>query len=268
MHVLCAGAVLTSKTFRKPDSKTVAGVAALLSVIAFCGAVTLKVANRTPESYYQAGPPVAPGFDYFPLPKPASQLSKLPDAVDPFDPKVIPVPADTSHMTVALMSSAVGAIPAVPAKAPASVGVMDAPSNTLVDPPTGPDKKGADWNDTTVRIKSSAYPSYPSLGTTYVYGHSCLSAICPFSAIRPLETGGYTVQKDDLVIVTTPTGQLTYEVTQVGSVPKKKTGSLPSWASDGSVPNRLVLVTCEYDENGNSSDNIVISADLLWTKRF
>jgi hypothetical protein len=37
---------------------------------------------------------------------------------------------------------------------------------------------------------------------------------------------------------------------------------LPSWASDSSVPNRVVLVTCAYERGDTSTDNLVVVANL------
>jgi hypothetical protein len=252
------------------SSKGIAKAAAVLAAVALAGGVAAKVgssSSRVPESYVPYNGAL-PKMTDFALPKPVALMAKAPTQVDPYGPTTVPVPADVSSMTIAILSSEVGAIPTAPAVAPAVVGEMDAASGQMVDPPTGQDKVGADWNGTTVRITASAYPSYPSYGTTYVYGHACLGAICPFSAIKQHKDGnGFTVKPQDLILVTTPTGRLTYAITRVGLAPKKKVGALPDWASDGTVPNRLVLVTCDYDDNGQSNDNIVITADLLWTKR-
>jgi hypothetical protein len=37
---------------------------------------------------------------------------------------------------------------------------------------------------------------------------------------------------------------------------------VPSWASDSTVPNRLVLVTCALEQGDISRDNIVVVARL------
>lgn len=163
-------------------------------------------------------------------------------------------------MSLYIRSSKVGVIPAKPALAPAPVGAMDAQSNQLTVPP---EPAGQDWSRTTVRIRQAAYPAYPSTGTTYVYGHACHHHICPFTAIQHLPGGGYTVNPGDQVVIGTPTGILTYQVSRVASVQKHDAGPLPQWASDSTVPNRVVIVTCEYEQGDTSNDNIVIVATLI-----
>jgi hypothetical protein len=37
---------------------------------------------------------------------------------------------------------------------------------------------------------------------------------------------------------------------------------LPSWASDSTVRNRLVLVTCAFEQGDTSTENIVVVAKL------
>lgn len=187
-------------------------------------------------------------------------------ALNPYGPSYVPVPKDTRFLSLRIVSGHVGDIPAAPASNPAVVGAMSAKSNALVTPPEGEGKKGADWNRTTVWIRESAYPSYPNHGTTYIYGHACLGAICPFSAVKRLPDGSFTVAPRDLVQVATLEGRLVYEVTTVGSAPKRDNGPLPSWASDGTVPDRLVLVTCEYVD-GRSDLNIIIVAKLVAATR-
>jgi hypothetical protein len=63
------------------------------------------------------------------------------------------------------------------------------------------------------------------------------------------------------VTVTTAAPTLVYRIVRIGLSPKAA-NSLPSWASDSSVPNRLVLVTCEYEQGDTSTDNLVVVARL------
>jgi len=42
----------------------------------------------------------------------------------------------------------------------------------------------------------------------------------------------------------------------------KSASSLPTWASDSTVPDRVVLVTCAYEQGDTSTNNIVVTARL------
>lgn len=73
------------------------------------------------------------------------------------------------------------------------------------------------------------------------------------------------MQADDQVVVGTPTGVLVYMVKRVDSSPQD--GSLPAWAIDSTVPNRMIIVTCEREQGQQSTAeatrNIVIEAILV-----
>ena len=132
----------------------------------------------------------------------------------------------------------------------AQVDPISVASNEPVDPPHS---TPAEWN-TAVWVKQSSYPAARSHGTSYVYGHACHYHLCPFTRLKDVTVG-------DHVTVTTAAGTLTYRIGRVGLSPKTAR-SLPSWASDSSVPNRLVLVTCAYEQGDTSTDNIVVMARL------
>lgn len=245
----------------------VAGAVAVFLVAASClpnsnssGEQTQPTAS--PSNYIapvSSLPPAVPGNSATPgssLPNPSVQ-SSAPTL------EYVPVPTDTSSLWLQLESKQVGIIPAKPAKAPEAVGVLDVPSNTEVVPP---EPSGHNWSGTSIRVKASAYPSYPSSGTTYVYGHACQHHICPFSAIQRKPGGSYTVARGDTITIRTPSGVLTYRVTRVGSS-SKSYNSLPAWANDSTVPNRVVVVTCEYESGGQSANNIVVVAKLVAAER-
>jgi LPXTG-site transpeptidase (sortase) family protein len=132
----------------------------------------------------------------------------------------------------------------------ANVSSRSVASNEPVDPPHNTAEQ---WN-TAAWVKQSSYPSTPSNGTSYVYGHACHYHVCPFTRLKDANVG-------DQVTVTTASGTLMYRIEKIGLSPKAAT-SLPSWASDSSVPNRLVLVTCAYEQGDTSRDNIVVVAQL------
>jgi sortase (surface protein transpeptidase) len=78
--------------------------------------------------------------------------------------------------------------------------------------------------------------------------------VCPFTNLKVAAVG-------DLVVVTTPSAVLTYRVNRTG-LSSKSASSLPSWASNSTVGDRIVLVTCEYEEGDTSVNNIVVVATL------
>lgn len=104
-------------------------------------------------------------------------------------------------------------------------------------------------------VEQSAYPATPSQGTSYIYGHACHHNTCSFTRLKNAQLG-------DLVIVTTPAGVLTYKVTHIGTS-LKSTNALPVWASNSTVSNRLVLVTCAYESGDISLTNLVVAATLV-----
>jgi LPXTG-site transpeptidase (sortase) family protein len=131
-----------------------------------------------------------------------------------------------------------------------NVAPISVSSNEPVDPPHG---SAEQWN-TAAWVEQSAYPSTPGKGTSYVYGHACHYHVCPFTNLKDADVG-------DQVRVTTAARASTYTIERIGRSPKSA-NSLPSWASDSTVPNRIVLVTCAYEQGDTSTDNIVVVARL------
>lgn len=131
-----------------------------------------------------------------------------------------------------------------------AVAAISVASNEPVDPPHA---TAAQWN-TAVWVKQSSFPSPSSRGTSYVYGHACHHHVCSFTELKDVSVG-------DRVTVTTPSHTLTYRVAEIGVSPKAAS-SLPSWASRSNVPNRLVLVTCAYEQGDTSTENLVVVAQL------
>jgi LPXTG-site transpeptidase (sortase) family protein len=130
------------------------------------------------------------------------------------------------------------------------VGSISVASNEPVDPPHDTAEQ---WN-TAAWVKQSTYPSTPDKGTTYVYGHACHYHVCPFTNLAEARVG-------DRVRVTTTSGTVTYTIQKMG-LSARSANSLPSWASDSRVPDRLVLVTCAYEQGDTSTNNIVVVARL------
>ena len=130
------------------------------------------------------------------------------------------------------------------------VAAISVASNQPVDPPHATAEQ---WN-TAVWVRQSSYPSASSTGTSYVYGHACHYHVCSFTQLKDVRVG-------DQVSITTPSQALTYRVRQTGLSPKAAS-SLPSWASRSTVPDRVVLVTCAFEQGDTSTDNLVVVAQL------
>jgi hypothetical protein len=123
-------------------------------------------------------------------------------------------------------------------------------SNEPVDPPHG---TAREWN-TAVWVEQSTYPSTPARGTTYVYGHACHYHVCPFTNLKDARVG-------DHLHATTAARASTYTIERIGLSPNTAS-SLPAWASDSTVPNRIVLITCAYEQDDTSTANIVVVTRL------
>lgn len=132
----------------------------------------------------------------------------------------------------------------------ANVAPISVASGQPVDPPHA---TAAQW-DTAAWVEQSSFPSVPSTGTSYVYGHACHHHVCPFTYLKDAAIG-------DRVVITTTAGTFTYRIDRIGLSPKSAP-TLPSWASDSTVRNRVVLVTCAYERGDTSTDNIVVVAHL------
>jgi len=131
-----------------------------------------------------------------------------------------------------------------------NVAPISVSSNEPVDPPH---ETAEQWN-TAAWIEQSTYPSTPAKGTTYVYGHACHHHVCSFTNLKDAQVG-------DQVRITTTARASTYTVDRIGLSPKSAS-SLPTWASDSTVPDRVVLVTCAYEQGDTSTNNIVVTARL------
>ncbi len=117
-----------------------------------------------------------------------------------------------------------------------------------IDPPHD---SAQDWL-TAAWIIQSAYPSAPSAGTSYIYGHACHYHVCAFTMLNAARAG-------DAITVTTSAGELSYQVCAIGVSPKS--GNLIVPRCTKTAPD-LVLVTCEYEQGDTSTSNIVVAAAL------
>jgi len=175
------------------------------------------------------------------LPEPAATHEPSTKPAPPST-KLAPPPSADAVFSLVVTTQSGGIAANVDSISVASNEPVDAPHNTAEQ-----------WN-TAVWVKQSSYPSAASNGTSYVYGHACHHHVCSFTGLKDAQVG-------DQVTVTTAAARLTYRIVRIGLSPKTAS-SLPSWASDSTVPNRVVLVTCAFEQGDTSTDNIVVVAQL------
>ena len=130
------------------------------------------------------------------------------------------------------------------------VAPLNVASHELVDPPH---ETSEQWN-TAAWIRQAAYPRVHSTGTTYIYGHACRHRECAFNDLKYAGQG-------DVVVITTPERTLTYVIDRIG-LSSKSANSLPRWASDSTIRDRIIFVTCEIENGKLTPNNLVLSAEL------
>lgn len=155
-----------------------------------------------------------------------------------------PVAATTGTFQLDVISAS-GALIATSAVDP-----MSPPPGMIVEPPS---------YERSVWIEQGAAPASPADGTTYVYGHACQRHVCPFTSLLSASIGDLI---GDFVVVTTPAGVLEYQIAERGHS-DKASNRLPEFAMDPTIPNRIVLVTCTFEADGSSLQNLVFSATLV-----
>lgn len=131
------------------------------------------------------------------------------------------------------------------------VAPLSVASHEVVDPPHA---TAREWN-TAVWIEQAVNPALSRLGTTYIYGHACEFISCAFNRLVHTRVG-------DIATIAMPGGRLSYRVDRIG-LGTKYANSLPRWAADSTVPDRIVLVTCAYNDDGSSTDNLIVAARLI-----
>lgn len=137
----------------------------------------------------------------------------------------------------------------------AAVAPLSVESHQPVDPPHHTAKQ---WL-TAAWISESTFPDLPKRGTSYIYGHACHYHVCSFTKLKDARLGG-------TVRITTRSDELTYRIDRIGLSPKTAS-TLPPWASDSTVPDRVVLVTCNYERGDTSLNNLVVEAHLVDRRR-
>lgn len=146
------------------------------------------------------------------------------------------------------------------------IGVRSTPSgiDAAVDPITGVRGPDGAWQAIdppsvarAVWLAQSAEPGRASPGATVLYGHACRGLKCVFDELVHVTVG-------EAIELDTDAGTFTYEVTRLLDLPKTGPASL---ASQASVPNELLLVTCAYKADATSPDNLVVVARLVRATR-
>lgn len=100
-------------------------------------------------------------------------------------------------------------------------------------------------------------PGYPVSKTTFIVGHTCHAAHCP-AVFNTLQT----IQHGALIRVSTPNGELTYQVFDTQTYPSQDIAYADKVYRD--VPNQLVLATCKLRSDGQAqTDRFVVWAKLV-----
>jgi Sortase domain len=129
-----------------------------------------------------------------------------------------------------------------------------------------------------VKRKFGVAPGSDTAGTSYILGHAWAEqrlVLNPLSERAMLQVTGHRPSTESgvpifpvtnvtgySVVLTTPKGRLTYQVTRAFAVTKENAIKVPSIMTT-SIPNRVVIITCGV-KNGRDLDyNIIVYADLF-----
>jgi hypothetical protein len=176
----------------------------------------------------------------------------------------VPAPADTEKFSIAVGNpkASVNQCPM-----PVAVYRQHVEAN---QPVTMPEPFGQnDWCGTSVWLSNAkyhwVYPSSPSKGITYVAMHSCGGSYqCPLTFVQSKPPGSarpYTVSVGQRIVVTTPTGILTYRVCAIGHSPKHDNNALQIPPGCGHVD--LVVGNCDNAVDYGELYNNVLAARLI-----
>jgi LPXTG-site transpeptidase (sortase) family protein len=231
-------------------------------VAALVGAVTLGVAACTTADHLVD--PVAPSGSTTPTPTstpngPTAPIaSGAPSLSTPARPSPptggVPPPNQVPTRTAQRAPLSSGGFTLVVTMRSGTITTDVAPISVASHEPVDPPHDTAEQWNTAAWVEQSTNPSTPGEGTTYVYGHACHHHVCSFTNLKDADVG-------DQVRVTTAVRASTYTIERIG-LSSKSANSLPSWAAESTAPNRIVLVTCAYEQGDTSTDNIVVVARL------
>lgn len=105
-------------------------------------------------------------------------------------------------------------------------------------------------------------PSFPSTGTSYVFGHTCHSRGCPaaFNSLQELDG-----QIGAVIRIVTPNGILTYRVAK--TITYRNTNQIDASLITENRQGQLVLVTCKLRGHEVQSDRFVVVAQMVSSQR-
>ena len=134
------------------------------------------------------------------------------------------------------------------------VVTYDAAGNALLVPPeqTYDDLMRAYW------WSERQAPGYPVSKTTFIIGHTCHAVNCPavFNTLQTIQLGA-------LIRVSTPNGELTYQVSDTQTYHSAQDVANADKVYED-VPNQLVLITCKLRSDGQAqTDRFVVWAKLV-----
>lgn len=145
----------------------------------------------------------------------------------------------------------------VPAVDIAASVVPTAFQDGTIDPPTFGE---AYW------IEAYGAPDPEADNTVYLVGHSWSKGDAVFNPLFDRDAQTSEVAPGDEIIVTTPEGDVAYEIERTERYPKASLGDSDSDAYGDVwkvVPGRLVLITCfQRNDGGASQDNFVVYATV------
>lgn len=204
-------------------------------------------------------------------------------------PLAAPTATATATATTATAASTTVAPPAAaPATTPAAVTpVADPPAEPAAVEPTSPVQVRVPAVDIAASVIPTAFqdgsidpptfgeaywieaygaPDPEADNTVYLVGHSWSKGDAVFNPLFDRDAQTSEVAPGDEVIVTTPKGDVAYEIERTERYPKASLGDSDSDAYGDVwkvVPGRLVLITCfQRNDGGASQDNFVVYATV------
>jgi len=224
----------------------------VVAVIALCAVAALALWPRADVAPV-AAPIATDTATPTPTPTPAATPTPVATATAPVT-VTTPVEPPAEPAAVELTSPLLVRVPAVDIAA--SV-VPTAFQDGTIDPPTFGE---AYW------IEAYGAPDPDADNTVYLVGHSWSKGDAVFNPLFDRYAQTSEVAPGDEIIVTTPDGDVTYEIERTARYPKASLGDSDSDAYGDVwkvVPGRLILITCfQRDDGGASQDNFVVYATV------
>lgn len=222
-------------------SRRLAGAAAIIGIVLMVAAGFLLYLSTGVNGAGQApnplvfSPPPSPPATILPI-SPTLPTKSVMDTVPPAAPSRLEIPSIGANAEVGKIAL-----------------THDAAGNAQLVPPeqTYDDLMRAYW------WSERQTPGYPVSGTTFLIGHTCHAVNCP-AVFNMLQT----IQPGALIRVSTPNGELTYQVFDTHTYPSQDIAYAAKVYKN--VPNQLVLATCKLRSDGKAqTDRFVVWAKLV-----